>query len=315
MNDKLQNIVKTVKLVPDADIENGCAVAVGSFDGVHLGHRAMISALVSEADRLGLPSAVFTFDSDDNPKSESKLLAMQKDKIKFLAELGVDAVFSSAFSEIRSMSANDFTNGLLYDYIGAKSVVCGYDFRFGNNRSGDAKLIKQLLSPKGVGVVTPTAVEFGGTPVSSTAIRMAVSNGEVAKANKLLGRPFSFECEVVHGKKLGRTLGFPTINQNYPDMLVLPRFGVYAVECVVDNKRYGGVANVGIKPTVGGEALPNCETYLFGYAGDCYGKTVRTEFIDAIREEMRFPSLNELALQVERDKASAQKILAKRSVT
>lgn len=309
MDDKLRNIFRITKFRQSADIENGCAVAVGGFDGVHIGHRAMIEALVCEAREKSLPAVVFTFDTDDSPKSDASLLATSCKKESLLCALGVDMVVSARFSEIRNMSAGDFVNGVLFAFLNAKSVVCGYDFRFGNKREGDVFLIKDILIPKGLNIITPEAVKASGEPVSSTLIRSLISSGDVERANLLLGRRFSFDGEIVHGKKLGRTLGFPTINQKYPICLAEMRYGVYAVICNIDGVAYGGVANVGLKPTVGCEEQPLCETYLFGFSGDCYGKTAETEFVAFIREEQKFDSLDELKRRVESDMDSAKNIL------
>ena len=293
----------------DKDINNGVCVAVGTFDGVHLGHRAMISALVDAAKEKNLAAAVFTFDTDDNPKSDRKMLATESKKLSLFASLGVDVVFSAPFSQIRAMSSVEFVERVLYAELNAKTVVCGYDFRFGCDRSGDFVLIKELLSPKGVEVITQPAVTCNSDPVSSTLIRELISKGDIVSANKLLGRPFSINSEVVCGARIGRTLGFPTANQVYPTHLAVLRYGVYAVRCRFDGAVYDGVANVGMKPTVANTDLPLCETYLFDFDGDCYGKNIETEFIAFIREEKRFSSLEELKKQIERDKNSAKEIL------
>ncbi|MBR5286901.1 MAG: riboflavin biosynthesis protein RibF, partial [Clostridia bacterium] len=226
-----------------------------------------------------------------------------------LASLGVDIVISVPFSEIRNMQAIDFVKSVFVDLLNAKSIVCGYDFRFGNNREGDVSFIKSLLSDSGVTFITPNAVVLDGVPISSTLIRGHIANGDFEKANALLGYSFSFVGEVIRGRQLGRELGFPTINQKYPEQLAKPRYGVYAVKCSVDGKIYGGVANVGVKPTVGAEDTPLCETYLFDYSGDCYSKAVETEFVAFIREEKRFSSLDELKERVLQDISVAKNLL------
>lgn len=309
MENKWLKPLKITKFRGDADIENGCAVAVGGFDGVHIGHRAMIVSLVNEAKRNSVPSVVFTFDAEDSPKSESSLLATDEKKNLLLASLGVDAVISVPFSEIRDMRAGDFVQYVFVDLLKAKSIVCGYDFRFGSNREGDVSFIKTRLSGSGVTFITPNAVVLDGAPISSTLIRAHIANGDFEKANALLGYSFSFKNEVIHGKRLGRELGFPTLNQKYPARLATPKYGVYAVNCKVDGKIYRGIANVGVKPTVGGESAPLCETYLFDYSGECYGSSVETEFIAFIREERRFSSLDELKEQVNQDISVAKKLL------
>lgn len=288
---------------------NGCVVAVGSFDGVHLGHRMLIERLAAESKKLCVPAVVFTFSASDSPKSGAGLLAQPELKERLLAGLGVDAVVSVPFSVLRNMPAERFAEELLYRELGAKSVVCGYDFRFGADRSGDASLISRLLSPKGVSVRACPSLDVGGKPISSTDIRAMISEGRIGDANKLLGRDFSFCSEVVHGAALGRTLGFPTLNQNFPNRLVQPKFGVYATVARLDNELFGGVTNFGVKPTVGGTASPISETYLFGYSGDCYGRSVELCFKSFIREEKRFGTLDEIKAQVEADKLAAKKSL------
>ncbi len=311
MNEKCLFSTQVIKLDEKVNTENGCVIAVGGFDGVHLGHRALVSALIAESKRLSLPAAVFTFDPLDSPKTHFKLLAQPEKKLELLKELGVSVVFSASFQSLKSCSASEFALNFLLEGCGAKSVVCGYDFRFGYGREGDVELIKQLLSPKGVSVVTPSVFSSGEVPVSATVVRSLIAEGEVARAQELLGHPFSFKAKVVHGAQLGRKLGFNTINQIYPSFMVLPKFGVYAVECVLDGEKYYGVANFGIKPTVGGVDSPLCETHILDYNGDCYGKEVETSFIEFIREEKRFPSVTELSAQVQRDKTRAREIFSK----
>ena len=307
MENKELKTFKITKFRDSADIKKGCAVAVGGFDGVHIGHRAMIVSLVSEAKRNSVPAVVFTFDADDSPKSGSRLLATDEKKSLLLSSLGVDAVVSAPFSRIRDMSASDFVKRVFVNLLNAKSIVCGYDFRFGNGREGDVALIRTLLP--NVNITTPNAVVLDGVPVSSTLIRNHIANGDFLKANALLGYSFSFTGEVIHGKKLGRALGFPTINQEYPKYLAMPRFGVYAVRCNIGGKAYGGVANVGVKPTVGGEDTPLCEAHIFDYSGDCYGSIVETEFVSFIRGEERFASVDALREQVCLDMTAAKNIL------
>ena len=309
--EKILSSVKIEKLRENADINKGCVIAVGNFDGVHKGHRRLLSRLVNESKEYGLPSAVFAFSDRDRPKSGVKQLSQYGNKPLLLGECGVDVLVSAPFSLFRDMEAEDFVLRFLGDFLGVKCVICGYDFRFGRGRKGDFRLIEELLAPCGVSVVSETAMLHGELPISSTLIRELVSKGDFGNANDMLGREFSFVSEVVSGAKLGRTLGFPTANQKYPSELVPPRFGVYAVRCVIDGKRYGGVANFGVKPTVGDYSEPVCETYIFDFDGDCYGKEMETRFVSFIRGEERFNSIYELKARVELDKAAAESILKK----
>ncbi len=293
----------------DKDINNGVCVAVGTFDGVHLGHRAMLKTLTETAREKDLASAVFTFDTDDNPKSHSKLLASEQKKLSLFRSLGIDYVYSAPFSQIKDMRSDDFVLQVLHNELNARSVVCGYDFRFGCDRMGDVSLIKELLSPYGAEVITQPAVTYEGSPISSTAIRQLIANGDTVSASKLLGRSFSIEGEIVCGAKIGRSIGFPTANQLYPTQLAVLKYGVYAVRITIDGRKYNGVANVGTKPTVQSTDIPLCETYLFDFDGDCYGRYAETEFIAFIREEKRFSSLDGLREQIELDKQTAKSIL------
>ncbi len=296
------NIIKN-----SASFEKGCAVAVGSFDGVHLGHKAMIESLSNEAKKRNIPAVAVTFDVGNSPKSSLGALANEEKKRRLLSEYGADVIISFPFDELKRMSAEDFAKNILLDTLNAKAVVCGYDFRFGNDKKGDFALLQEILSPFGVEVVTPSVVLFDENPISSTAIRNLISNGNVELANRLLGYEFSFESEIITGRQLGRTLGFPTANQKYDKTLVPLRFGVYAVKCVLGGNTYNGVANFGIKPTVDDSNEPVCETFIFDYCGDCYGETAEIRFLSFIREEKRFSSLDELSRQVESDKLSALK--------
>ena len=297
--------------IPNQVAEQGSVVAVGSFDGVHLGHKAMLNALSEEAKKRNLKSVVVTFDVENSPKSDLGSLADEEKKKELLFNNGVDHIVSLPFCELKDVSAFDFAKKVLFEKLGAKAVVCGYDFRFGKDREGNIDFLKENLSPYGVEFITPKAVMSDNTPISSTMIRNAVSNGDFTLANSLLGHEFSFKAEIISGRHLGRTLGFPTINQKFPKTLVVPKFGVYAVRVLLCGKEYNGVANFGIKPTIASDTEPICETYIFDYSGDCYGETAQISFVSMIREEKKFSSLEELAMQVERDKSSALTILSK----
>lgn len=290
-----------------APLSNGCAVAVGSFDGVHLGHRRLISKLVDESKRLGVPSVVFSFDLEDNPKS-APLLADKKQKAYVLRKLGVDIIVSGRFSDFRDIEAEAFALDFLLGELGAKSIICGYDFRFGKDRKGSVELLKELLTQKGVEISVPEVALYGETPISSSMIRSLISEGDVKTATNLLGRYFSFSGEIKRGAQLGGKLGFPTINQDYPDFLVKPKFGVYAVYLKLEGEVYSGVANFGIKPTVGG-TTPLCETHIFDYSGDCYGKTAEISFVEFIRPEQKFNSVDELKEQIALDTEKAWSVL------
>lgn len=288
-------------------LSKGCVVAVGSFDGIHKGHATLLSELVNQSNRFDLPSVVFSFATDDGAK-QSPLLADKNQKSALLKKFGVDFLVIGNFSKFRDVSAQSFANDFLFGELGAKTIICGYDFRFGKGREGSVELLKNLFAYKGVEIHVPDVVTYDNAPISSSAIRNLIAEGDVKKAFDMLGRYYSFSAEIVHGAHLGNKLGFPTINQNFPASMVKPKFGVYAVYVKLDGAVHMGVANFGIKPTVGGTE-PVCETHLFDFSGDCYGKTAEISFVEFLREEKKFSSLEALKEQVERDKENALSVL------
>lgn len=292
------------------DIQTGgCAVAVGSFDGVHVGHRKILDALTTEARITGSEACVFSFRESDRPKSGKKLLAGASEKKELLKNNGALILCEADFSAVKDISAEDFVKGILIGELNAKSVVCGYDFRFGKDRQGDPALMKKLAEKYGIRCVSVPPVMYGSAKVSSTLIRRLVSEGKISEANSLLGYAYSFSSAVISGNKIGRTLGIPTVNQRFPEDRIVPAYGVYAVICETGGRKYGGVANIGIKPTVGGLSKPLCETHIFDFDGDLYGSAVKISFIDFIREEKKFENLSLLSERAKKDAETAKQIL------
>jgi riboflavin kinase/FMN adenylyltransferase len=211
------------------------------------------------------------------------------------------------FADVRELSAAQFVEEVLVRKLHVGDVFCGENYRFGKGASGTVEDLKRLCEPWGIGVHTFPLVELGGEPVSSTRIRQCVVTGDMPMARALLGRNFTINFEVVPGRKLGRTLDSPTINQPIPEWFVTPRFGVYASLATVDGKRHPSVSNVGRKPTVGSDYTLS-ETYIQGYQGDLYGQHVPVEFLEFIRPEVKFGSVEELKAQIQRDSGAAEKI-------
>lgn len=284
------------------------AVAIGVFDGLHLGHRRVIGAAIGR----GASPAVFTFETDIlRDGKRAPVLLTQERKIELLAEMGVELCWAVPFAAIHEMEARDFARDVLAGVCRATTVCCGYNFRFGRGGLGTAEALASFGREFGFRVCVTPPVEAGGRPVSSTRIRALIAEGEIEEANGLLGRPFSYAFPVVHGRQLGRQLGFPTINQNIPAGFVLPRFGVYASLVHVDGEKYYGVTNVGVKPTVGSPG-PVCETWMPEYRGrELYGDTLLTELHGFVRDERRFPGLAELREQIFRDRETAKKMIYK----
>lgn len=293
----------------DFSIDTPCVVALGCFDGVHAGHREVLLRAVSIAREHSLVAVAFSFDA--SPKNfffpgSAPSITSGGQKAMLIEELGIDILISIPFTEdIASLSPDEFFDGIIRKKLRASHVVCGFNYTFGKRAAGDASLLSEQCAREGIKlcVLDPTLV--GGEPVSSSAIRDALLEGDVARAQKFLGRPFSLTSRVEHGNALGRTFGFPTFNQYFHDGTVIPRFGVYASSCTLDGKKYFCITNVGTHPTVSPDRA-KAETYILDYSGDLYGKTIRLEFLEFIRPEKKFDSVDALkhaiAIDIEKTK-------------
>ena len=284
------------------------AVALGFFDGIHMGHRNVIMRAVNEKQN-GLMSVCFTF--LQRPTSVIKsvpacALMTQEDKIKMLDMLGVECTYQADFREVMNLSARDFVKEILIDKLKAKKLYCGFNYRFGKNGEGDVEVLKSLCDEFEItlSVVEPIVVD--GEVVSSTLIRNLIQEGNIKKANALLCSEFGFCAQIKHGQRLGRELGTPTINQPLIDEFVVPKFGVYVSVVTLENgEKYRGVSNVGIKPTVGG-TIPLCETWMPEYkGGEIYGQCADVRFLDFIREEKKFSGIDELKQAILNDGKTA----------
>lgn len=286
--------------------EGELAAALGSFDGLHLGHRQVIGNTLSAP---GLRPAVITFQQNPSVSLQKKpvpLLTTNEQKLALLEEMGVEVVYLLSFEQIRDMEPEDFVEAL-YRVCRVRALSCGFNFRFGKNGRGDAGLLKELCREKGISLSVTPPVSVAGETVSSTRIRACLEQGDVQQAGQLLGRPFGYDFEVTHGRQLGRTWGTPTINQPFPAGYVLPRFGVYASLVEVEGQKYYGVTNIGVKPTVGSDCALS-ETWIPEFSGDLYGKKVPVELLDFIRPERKFDSLDQLKNEILENGVLARKI-------
>lgn len=279
------------------------AAALGNFDGLHLGHAAVIEAAIRQRDR-GFEPVVLKF--REHPMrffapGERGLILTDEEDERRIALLGARVVYLD-FEAVRNLSPAEFVDGVLSEALGVRFVSCGYNYRFGKNAAGSAQTLKTLCEKKDIEVRVCGKVEYRGMAVSSTAIREALKNGDMALANGMLGYEYGYGLEVVHGDARGRMLGAPTANQIFPAGLLVPKYGVYASKAEYDGRIYPGVTNIGLRPTIGGSD-PRSETHILGFDGDLYGKTLRVSPIRYLREERRFDSLEELAAQIARDKA------------
>ncbi len=286
--------------------ENSTTVAIGLFDGLHHGHKAVIQKAVQTAKKSNnLSPAVFTFETDTViSKGESGIDCILSGELKreLIADMGIKYIYSPDFMNFRNLSADEFVELVLYDKLFAKYICCGEDFRFGKGASADINVLDKLCKKKGIEVITIKDVtESSGKRISSTMIRDMIKCGDIAKANMLLGYHYQIKMPVAYGKQLGRTIEFPTINQYFPQKQVVPRFGVYASLVELNGKIYKGLTNVGVKPTVQDSDLPLCETYIYGFDGNIYGEMVRLSLIEFIRPEKKFDSLTELSQQINED--------------
>lgn len=273
------------------------AVALGFFDGLHIGHRKVLAQVV-EQKQNGLVSLCFTF--AQSPKSilrgtSESALVSENDKLKILDEIGIEHTVCADFRAIMNMSAEEFVSEILAKQLRAKFAACGFNYRFGKNGEGDSETLKRLCTEHGIEVVVVPPKISEGEVVSSTLIRGLIGEGKVRRANELLGSEFGFCSTIEHGKRLGRQLGTPTINQPLCHELVVPRFGVYASAVTLENGDvYCGVTNIGVKPTVG-KFAPLCETWMPDYkGGEIYGETADIRLLDFVREEKKFDNIDML---------------------
>ena len=281
---------------------NSTAVALGTFDGLHLAHQRVIQQAVVSP----YPSVVFAI---EKPREDGKALLQPTQKHRLLEAMGVDHCVQIPLETIANLSPEEFFQTYLVETLQAKEVVCGFNFRFGNNAKGDVCLLQQLCNQAGIALQVVDSVTLEGQPVSSTRVRTALSQGDLPLASKLLGRYFGFTAPVVMGRQLGRVLGFPTINQEIPPELFPLKTGVYAVLAKVEEETFMGVCNVGLHPTIDKLSAPLAETYLLDFSGDVYGKEIALSFVEFLRAERTFDSLEKLQYAIEISTLEARQVL------
>lgn len=290
-------------------------VTTGTFDGVHLGHREILSRLKEITKKNKGESVLLTFwphprliVSKDN--DNLKLLTTIDEKTELLKEVGIDHLIILPFTrEFSELSSEQYIEDILIKGIGTKTLVIGYDHRFGRNREGGMDYLVKNADRFKIGIEEITRQEIENITISSTKIREAILKGNVHVANELLGRPYAFEGHVVKGRQLGRTIGFPTANVKIQkDYKLIPKNGVYAVKVSLRNATYSGIMNIGNRPTVDGIGTTQ-EVHIFDFNDDIYGETIKVEIIAYIRDEKKFDSIQDLIHQIKEDCIEALKVI------
>src|SRR5262252_5389647 len=288
-----------------------CALTIGNFDGVHRGHQALLQQVVAAARARSITSAVMTFEPHPReffaPQAAPARVANLRDKITALRASGIEHVFVMHFNRnLASMSAEAFIDDVLVRGCATRWLAVGDDFRFGSKRAGDVALLRTHADRGGYEVAQLATVTEGAERVSSSAVRAALLEGDLQQAQRLLGRPYSISGRVLHGAKLGRTIGFPTLNLRIAHKRPAVH-GVFAVRVFgIDDRAWPGVASVGLRPTISQSGRWLLEVHLFDFAASIYGRLVRVEFVQRLRDEEKFGTLDQLTEAIRNDAAQAR---------
>lgn len=283
------------------------SVALGVFDGLHPGHRAVIAAALQAGNGY---CTVYTFRSGTvTTKAPNRQLCTDEERRRLLEQQDVTELIEEDFAAVRALTPEAFVDTILRDRLHATALTCGYNYRFGKDGAGDVALLQTLCAQRHMALTVVPPVSVDGQPVSATAIRQQLAAGDMPAVRRRLSRCWGLSLPVVSGQHLGGKLGMPTVNQPIPAALALPRFGVYASAVEIGDETYVGVTNIGIRPTVGA-AAPLAETWIQDFSGDLYGQTVRVYPVEFLRPEQKFADLDTLTAQVHRDAAAARAVFA-----
>ena len=308
--------MKYFKNTTEFQVTEPTVISLGKFDGIHRGHELLMEQLAKKK-KDGLKTAIFTFDIP--PKKnvehvEAKVLTTNEEKMHIFEELGIDYLVECPFTkEIMCMEPEDFIR-MLVEKLSVKCIVAGEDFHFGHNRRGDYEMLRKYAGEYDYEAIILKKMKEDARDISSTFVREEIAAGNIEKANHLLGYHYFVKGVVKHGNRIGRTIGIPTVNLLPPEEKLLPPFGVYVTEVLIDGKRYRGVTNVGCKPTIKGKNPVGVETHLLEFREDVYDQVVTVEFIHRLREERKFENIEALKEQMQKDIAFAGSYFEKESV-
>lgn len=282
------------------------ALSLGMFDGVHLGHKCIIDELKKVGAENHLETAILTFWPHPrfvfNPNEDLKLLNTVEEKTLLMEKYGINNLFLKEFDEeFRNLTGEEFVRQILIDKLNVKYLIIGYDHSFGKNKSGNFELLQKLSKELDFEVEQMEAINLHEYNVSSTKVRNALLAGNIKEANEILGYPYAVSGKVIHGKKIGRTIGYPTANINTESIKLLPKKGAYIVEVEVKGQQYKGMLSVGTNPTVGGKAL-TVEVYILDFNEDIYDQNITVKFRDFLHEEIKFEGLEKLIERLDEDK-------------
>lgn len=290
-----------------------CVLALGNFDGVHLGHRRLLEHGLGQAVRLGVGLSVLIFDPHPLkllfPEREMKLLSTTGERLLYLETIGVQTVYHLPFTrEMANTSPEQFVEKILLP-LGVIHVVVGFNYSFGAQGRGNPELIQALGKKHGFGVSVLQAQMIGGRVISSSSIRKALLHGDIILASSLLGRSPCLRGTVIHGEERGRQLGYPTANILPAEDYLIPKRGVYAVWAYLDGKRVSGMMNIGMKPTFHDLYTTMVEVHFFDFSGDLYGSEIMVHIVERLRDERKFNGVNELLMQLKKDRVKAESAL------
>jgi len=304
------SVLKVFRNFSDYSSHRPLALSLGMFDGVHLGHKSIIDTLINVGKENNLETAVLTFWPHPrfvfNPNEDLKLLNTVEEKKFLMEKYGIGNLFLKEFDEeFRNLTGEEFVRRILIEKLHVKYLIIGYDHSFGKNKSGNFELLQKLSQELDFEVEQMEAVNIHENNISSTKIRNALSAGDIRKANEMLGYSYSVSGTVVHGKKIGRTIGYPTANIDTNSIKLLPKKGAYIVEVFVNGLQYKGMLSVGTNPTVNGEKL-TVEVYIINFDQDIYGENITVKFRDFLHDEIKFEGLEKLIERLDEDKKLAE---------